>query len=252
MIGYYCMLWLTLDQAINCNQPYRILIQALLAPSLGEACVIRCWSVYHVVYRHVFKQAAVNSHANPAKLPGSCYLYAYCLINSRIIRQTESSVKKVTAMNRCGVLKTLHDGLIRWKPATQRDKSMTTIQSRKLATSVNGLFVVMLVGFFSACTGSDSGFGGQDPVKAASQNVEFSWVAPSKRTDGSSLNDLAGYHLRIGNKPGAYTQTINLEPNVTSHTLTDLSPGTYYFAITAYDSNNVESESAAELTAVLK
>jgi hypothetical protein len=73
--------------------------------------------------------------------------------------------------------------------------------------------------------------------------------------DGSPLNDLAGYRIVYGvSTPLTPANgTVVDVGNVTTHTLRDLQPGTYYIAVTAVDiSGNVSSlsdEISTEVTA---
>jgi len=76
----------------------------------------------------------------------------------------------------------------------------------------------------------------------------FSWTAPTKNTDGSNLTNLTGYKIYYGTSPGNYTQSVTVTgASTTSYTL-PLSPGTYYFALTAVDSTGAESARTGELT----
>ena len=72
--------------------------------------------------------------------------------------------------------------------------------------------------------------------------ADLSWVAPTQNTDGSSLTDLAGYTIYYGTDPTALTQTIQLaSPSATSYVVSNLSAGTYYFAVQAYGSDGARS-----------
>ena len=50
----------------------------------------------------------------------------------------------------------------------------------------------------------------------------------------------AGFKVHYGKSPKKYTRVINVGM-VTSYTITGLAPGTYYFAVTAYDSSGNQS-----------
>lgn len=66
--------------------------------------------------------------------------------------------------------------------------------------------------------------------------------------DPSPDADVAGYYLYSGTNSGTYTQRIDLG-STTSTNLAGLALGssTYYFVITAYDSNGFESDPSNEL-----
>lgn len=68
------------------------------------------------------------------------------------------------------------------------------------------------------------------------------WEAPTKNTDGTPLTDLAGYYLYTGLAPDKLTTRITVaDPTALQYEVTDLSPGTHYFAGTAYTTAGKES-----------
>lgn len=74
------------------------------------------------------------------------------------------------------------------------------------------------------------------PDEAVVGSALVSWVAPTERTDGSPLDDLAGFHLNYGVNPDALEYTIDLaNPGLSSHLVEDLGAGTWYFNAIAYD-----------------
>ncbi|MEJ0038465.1 MAG: putative Ig domain-containing protein [Gammaproteobacteria bacterium] len=73
-------------------------------------------------------------------------------------------------------------------------------------------------------------------------SATLSWTPPTTRADGSTLTDLAGYYIHYGTSAGTYTQTIPLSgTGLATYTIDNLSAGTYYFTVTAYDSAGAES-----------
>lgn len=80
--------------------------------------------------------------------------------------------------------------------------------------------------------------------------AELTWTAPTTTVAGEILTNLAGYRVYYGTSPGGYTETIDVG-NVTTTTITDLSPGTYYFAVTAYDSDGGESALSGEVSKII-
>ncbi len=84
----------------------------------------------------------------------------------------------------------------------------------------------------------------QPPATGA---ATLGWAAPTTNTDGTPLTDLAGYKIYYGTSSGNYTKVINAG-NVTSYTVNDLPAGTYYFAVTTYDAQNIESGYSGEVT----
>lgn len=79
-------------------------------------------------------------------------------------------------------------------------------------------------------------------VPAPTNSLLMSWTPPSTNTDGSALTNLAGYFVRCGNSPSAPVRPIMITvPSATSWRVTDLSPGTWYCGVWAYNSEGVES-----------
>src|SRR5579871_3193212 len=81
-------------------------------------------------------------------------------------------------------------------------------------------------------------------VQAGStSSVTLTWTAPTTRTDGSALTNLAGYNIYYGNAVGNYTTKVPVPGTSTlTYVITNLPTGaTYYFVATAYDLNGIES-----------
>ena len=82
----------------------------------------------------------------------------------------------------------------------------------------------------------------------ANGRATLSWTAPTENTDGSTLSNLAGYRIRYGTSAGALTQTIVIDnASVTTYVVENLSPATWYFAVSAVN-NGGESELSAVVT----
>ena len=86
-------------------------------------------------------------------------------------------------------------------------------------------------------------------VEEATGKVTISWTAPTQNTDDTELTNLAGFKIYYGESADALTQSIDIDnPSQTSREIDLLKLGvTYYFAMTAYNSESVESD----LTSVL-
>jgi sarcosine oxidase gamma subunit len=73
-------------------------------------------------------------------------------------------------------------------------------------------------------------------------SATLSWTPPTQNTDGSGLTDLAGYNLYWGSSSGNYTESAALDnPGLTSYVVENLTAGSWYFVITAVNSDGVES-----------
>ena len=89
--------------------------------------------------------------------------------------------------------------------------------------------------------------GGGDGQTSSGSSVALEW-------DAVNHSDLRGYRIYVGIAPGVYLQPpgSGLDVgNVTTYTVTGLASGTYYFAATAYDSSNNETEYSNEISMVL-
>jgi len=70
----------------------------------------------------------------------------------------------------------------------------------------------------------------------------LTWLAPTENSDGTVLTNLAGYHILYGTNASELTQEIDLSgAATTTYVVSNLAPGTYYFAVTAYSSAGAES-----------
>ena len=79
-------------------------------------------------------------------------------------------------------------------------------------------------------------------VSSSGGAATLSWTPPTRNTDGSSLSNLAGYRIYYGTSSSALTKTISINSaGLTSYVVTDLSPATYYFAVSAVNSSGAES-----------
>lgn len=82
--------------------------------------------------------------------------------------------------------------------------------------------------------------------------MTLDWQVPTERTDGTALTNLAGYTIHYGTSSGNYTQTINVaNPGLTTYVVDNLPSGTYYFAMSAYDSTGNQSTMSGETSAAV-
>lgn len=72
-----------------------------------------------------------------------------------------------------------------------------------------------------------------------------SWVAPTTRANGDplQLSEIGGYRIYYGQTSDNLNQVIEInDPSVTEYVVDQLVPSnTYYFAVTAYDTEGIES-----------
>lgn len=93
------------------------------------------------------------------------------------------------------------------------------------------------------------------PVTSASpqaaKTVQLSWSPPLENADGSRLNDLAGYKVYYGSGTSALSLLRDVG-SANQATLGTLLPGTYTFAVTAYDYYRNESSFSGRATITIK
>jgi hypothetical protein len=84
--------------------------------------------------------------------------------------------------------------------------------------------------------------GPSNPPVASMGSATLDWTPPTLNSDGSTLTNLAGYTVYYGTAPDKLTQSLKVaNPGLSAFTVSNLSTGTWYFAITAYSSSGTES-----------
>lgn len=84
------------------------------------------------------------------------------------------------------------------------------------------------------------------------RDARLTWVAPTQRSDGSALTNLAGYRIFYGAAPSSMTQTIQIaDPSILQRLVDGLDVGNWYFNMLAYDADGVESERSATVNIAL-
>jgi Putative Ig domain len=79
-------------------------------------------------------------------------------------------------------------------------------------------------------------------ASAATGSASLSWTVPTLNTNGTPATNLAGYHIYYGTNPGALNTVIDVPgASTTEYEISNLSSGTYYFAVAAYNSQGVDS-----------
>ena len=79
-------------------------------------------------------------------------------------------------------------------------------------------------------------------------SANLSWAAPTARTDGSALTNLAGYKIYYGRISGIYDYQIDINnPGTSTYLVENLMSGDWYFALAAYDSQGLESDRSNEV-----
>ena len=103
----------------------------------------------------------------------------------------------------------------------------------------------------TADAGTPAATGTASPPSAPSTGsgaVTLNWTPPTQNTDGTPLTNLAGYDIHYGTQSGDYTQSIAVDnPGLATYVVDNLTPGTYYFAVTAVNSAGTESPVSSEV-----
>jgi len=120
----------------------------------------------------------------------------------------------------------------------------------------NGLASSLATGSTTITATSSSVSGTTTLTVTVGEVITLAWDAPTTNTDGSDLNpatDLSQYKIYYGTASLTYTTIVNVtNPGTATISKTfSLSPGTYYFAVTAVDSSGLESSYSNEIMKTL-
>jgi hypothetical protein len=97
----------------------------------------------------------------------------------------------------------------------------------------------------------DDGKGGSASLAAFAVTVQavttgsalLTWVPPTQNTDGSALINLASYKVYWGTTQGNYPNSAAVnDASATTYLVENLVPGTYFFVVTAVNSQGTESQ----------
>jgi hypothetical protein len=87
---------------------------------------------------------------------------------------------------------------------------------------------------------------------SASATAALSWAVPSVNTDGTTLTDLAGYRIYYGTDAAALNSVVQIiGASTTAYVVSNLSHGTYYFTIKAYNTAGSESNATGIVSAMI-
>jgi hypothetical protein len=83
------------------------------------------------------------------------------------------------------------------------------------------------------------------PPARGTGTATLSWEPPRRNVDGSAIGSLAGYFIHYGTSPANLNLTIKIsDPYVTTYTVDELPPGTYYFRIVAFTASGLKSNAS--------
>jgi hypothetical protein len=79
-------------------------------------------------------------------------------------------------------------------------------------------------------------------VGTATGSATLMWTPPTQNTDGSPLTNLVGYKIYWGTSQSDLTNSVTLNnAGLSSYVVEQLTPATWYFAVTAINSTGIES-----------
>jgi hypothetical protein len=79
----------------------------------------------------------------------------------------------------------------------------------------------------------------------AAGSATLNWKAPTRNVDGSKLEDLAGFRIYYSQDPSNLVSHVEIpEPHTQRATIEGLVHGTWYFAVTAYTTAEIESSTS--------
>jgi hypothetical protein len=117
-------------------------------------------------------------------------------------------------------------------------KDRCTVLKKKIFSI---FYISLIITVLAGCGGG----GGSQTGGAGS--VSLAWNVPTTYVDGTPAAGMVGFKVYYGTASRTYTHIIDVKTEP-SCTVNSLAPGTYYFAITAYDSSGIESDYSNELS----
>ncbi len=130
------------------------------------------------------------------------------------------------------------------------------VYGRFLGRTFGVIGFALMVATGSGCGGSVSGSGssaanqgvgtatttGTGSTSSTTGTATISWSPPTENTDGTPVAALSGYRVYYGTSADALTKSVDVSgASVTSYEITNLSAGTYYFAVAALTTSGAES-----------
>jgi hypothetical protein len=148
---------------------------------------------------------------------------------------------------------------------------------RRSAWLKSKIGVILLPALFVAITGCGGGIGTDGAVSSGgtttggtttggttsggttvigttviTQSDSIDWAPTTTNTDGTPIgSDLAGYKVYYGNSSGSYSDYVTVSSATTEVVISQLPSGTYYFAVTSFDTAGNESVSSNEAVKTL-
>ncbi len=117
-------------------------------------------------------------------------------------------------------------------------------------SATDGLTSASLPAFAITVTGT-AVTGGSGTGTSGAATVH--WTPPTQNTNGSTITNLAGYIISYGTSASSLTSKIKLtNAGLTSYQIDNLAKGTYYFAVSAYNSAGQTSVLSAKVSKTIQ
>ncbi|MBS0577767.1 MAG: fibronectin type III domain-containing protein [Proteobacteria bacterium] len=104
-----------------------------------------------------------------------------------------------------------------------------------VALGVALALIVVACGSATVSVQGSSGTSSPNQVQTFTDSATLNWTPVTQDTNGAVLTDLAGYEISYGTSASAMETRVQLpDPTQTTYRITNLAPGTWYFAVAAY------------------
>jgi len=138
---------------------------------------------------------------------------------------------------------TAESGQLTWASGDMTAKTFTVPISNATPFTGTKVFAVAIAAATGATLGTPASsivtITGDAPTTGS---ATLDWVAPTLNTNGTPLTNLAGYRILYGTNPSSLTNVITItSASTTSYEITNLSAGTWYFTIEAYNTDGTDS-----------
>ena len=141
---------------------------------------------------------------------------------------------------------TAESGQLKWASGDATAKTFSVPISNATPFTGSKAFAVALASASGAKLGTPASgvvtITGDGSTAPATGSATLLWIAPTKNTNGTPLTNLAGYRINYGTSAGSLTKVITItSATTTSYEITNLTAGTWYFTIQAYNAEGVDS-----------
>jgi len=94
----------------------------------------------------------------------------------------------------------------------------------------------------TASTSSSTSSSSPSVTASGNGTATLTWIAPTQNTNGTEVTNLAGYTIYYGTDASSLSNTITVAGSTTTtYVVSGLTPGTYYFAVSAYTASGTDS-----------